>query len=265
MLNGSSVVADRPMRPYECLSARRGAPSRPVIIHLFLPQSIVLLNDRSNQVNVFSNTSENRSLRATDTISRMGFVRFVGWLLCVVYSTVPLFWIVIHPNIDSWRRRKQYGKPTYKALLPLWAGMWVVMGAVSRPWRNVLLWHSPLAWIPGALLLSTGVFLYARARRGFSPLQLSGQHEIESDQHRQELVVSGIRRRVRHPIYLGHLCEMLGWSIGTGMAVLFGLTALALGTGAIMIRMEDAELRQRFGDQFDAYQQRVPAIVPRFW
>ena len=49
------------------------------------------------------------------------------------------------------------------------------------------------------------------------------------------------------------------------MAVLFGLTAFALITGAIMIRMEDAELRQRFGEQFDAYRQSVPAIVPRLW
>ncbi len=62
MRNGSSVVADRPMRPYECLPARAKAPNRPVIIHLFLAQSIVLLNDRSNLVNVFSNTPENSSL-----------------------------------------------------------------------------------------------------------------------------------------------------------------------------------------------------------
>ena len=195
----------------------------------------------------------------------MGLLRFVGWGMCVVYSTVPLFWIVIHPNIAHWRARKQQGRAAYKALLPLWIGMWLVMGAITWPWRSALVWQNSLAWIPGALLLCAGVFLYARARHGFSPLQLSGQHEIESDQHRQELVVSGIRRRVRHPIYLGHLCEMLGWSIGTGMAVLFGLTAFALITGAIMIRMEDAELRQRFGEQFDAYRQSVPAIVPRFW
>ena len=87
----------------------------------------------------------------------------------------------------------------------------------------------------------------------------------KADQHQQQLVVGGIRRRVRHPIYLGHLCEMLGWSIGTGMAVLFALTAFALVTGAIMIRMEDAELRQRFGDQFETYRRTVPAIVPRLW
>jgi protein-S-isoprenylcysteine O-methyltransferase Ste14 len=195
----------------------------------------------------------------------MGFLRFVGWTLCVVYSTVPLFWIVIHPNIESWRCRKQQGRPAYKALIPLWMGMWIMMGAVSWPWHGVLLWRSSLAWLAGALLLSTGLFLYARARHGFSPLQLSGQHEIESDQHRQELVIAGIRRKVRHPIYLGHLCEMLGWSIGTGMAALFGLTAFAIVTGAIMIRMEDAELRQRFGEQFETYRREVPAIVPRLW
>ena len=32
----------------------------------------------------------------------MAVLRILGWALCVVYSTVPLFWIVIHPNIDHW-------------------------------------------------------------------------------------------------------------------------------------------------------------------
>jgi hypothetical protein len=52
---------------------------------------------------------------------------------------------------------------------------------------------------------------------------------------------SGIRSRVRHPIYLGHLCEMLAWSLGTGLAVCWLLTAWAIATGALMIRLEDAE------------------------
>jgi protein-S-isoprenylcysteine O-methyltransferase Ste14 len=195
----------------------------------------------------------------------MGLLRFVGWTLCVVYSTVPLFWIVIHPNIDFWRRRKQQGRPAYKALLPLWVGMWVAMGTITRPWRAVGFYQSRLAWFPGALLLCAGVFLYSKARQGFSPLQLSGQHEIGNREHPQELVVSGIRRTIRHPIYLGHLCEMLGWSVGTGMAVLFGLTLFALITGAIMIRMEDRELEQRFEEKFEAYRREVPAIVPRLW
>jgi protein-S-isoprenylcysteine O-methyltransferase Ste14 len=77
------------------------------------------------------------------------------------------------------------------------------------------------------------------------------------------LVTSGIRSRIRHPVYLGHLCEMLGWSIGTGLVVLYALTAFALITGAIMIRLEDAELQQRFGEEYRSYRQRVPAVLPR--
>jgi protein-S-isoprenylcysteine O-methyltransferase Ste14 len=68
---------------------------------------------------------------------------------------------------------------------------------------------------------------------------------------------------MRHPVYLAHLCEMLAWSIGTGLVVCFGLTALAVILGSIMIRSEDAELEQRFGDSFRAYRDAVPALFPR--
>jgi protein-S-isoprenylcysteine O-methyltransferase Ste14 len=68
---------------------------------------------------------------------------------------------------------------------------------------------------------------------------------------------------VRHPVYLGHLCEMLAWSLGTGLAVCWALTAFAIVTGAVMIRMEDKELEKRFGEQYGRYRSTVPAVVPR--
>jgi protein-S-isoprenylcysteine O-methyltransferase Ste14 len=84
-----------------------------------------------------------------------------------------------------------------------------------------------------------------------------------SGHREQRLVISGIRARVRHPIYLGHLCEMLAWSLGTGLAVCYGLTAFALVTGAIMIRLEEKELERRFGDQYRQYKGNTRAILPR--
>jgi protein-S-isoprenylcysteine O-methyltransferase Ste14 len=56
---------------------------------------------------------------------------------------------------------------------------------------------------------------------------------------------------------------MLAWSVGTGLAVCWLLTAFAILTGAVMIRMEDAELEKRFGDDYRAYRSRVPAILPK--
>jgi protein-S-isoprenylcysteine O-methyltransferase Ste14 len=56
---------------------------------------------------------------------------------------------------------------------------------------------------------------------------------------------------------------MLAWSVGTGLVVCWLLTAFAIVTGAVMIRMEDAELQERFGDEFDRYRSTVPAVLPR--
>jgi protein-S-isoprenylcysteine O-methyltransferase Ste14 len=70
---------------------------------------------------------------------------------------------------------------------------------------------------------------------------------------------------VRHPVYLAYLCEMFGLSLGTGLAVCWSLTAFAVLTGAVMIRMEDAELEKRFGDEYRAYRSSVPAVLPRLF
>jgi protein-S-isoprenylcysteine O-methyltransferase Ste14 len=55
---------------------------------------------------------------------------------------------------------------------------------------------------------------------------------------------------------------MLAWSAGTGLAVCWALTAFAMVTGAVMIRMEDAELEQRFGEEYARYRRAVPAVIP---
>ena len=113
------------------------------------------------------------------------------------------------------------------------------------------------------MLFAIGIFLYASAGAHFSWAQLGGLPEVRSGHQDDKLVTTGIRSRVRHPVYLGHLCEMLAWSLGTGLAVCWLLTALAIATGAVMIRMEDAELEKRFGAEFVAYRQRVPALSPK--
>jgi protein-S-isoprenylcysteine O-methyltransferase Ste14 len=56
---------------------------------------------------------------------------------------------------------------------------------------------------------------------------------------------------------------MLAWSVGTGLVVLYALTAFAIVTGAVMIQLEDGELERRFGAEYRAYRQRVPSVLPK--
>ncbi|ABF42567.1 Putative protein-S-isoprenylcysteine methyltransferase-like protein [Candidatus Koribacter versatilis Ellin345] len=181
-------------------------------------------------------------------------------IACAVYATIPLFWFTLHPFTKHWRAR---GRHSFKLILPLWLAYIVIAIAVLYPWRNQSLYTTPYAYIPGGLLVLTGLLLYVLSSRGFTHVQLSGLAEVEPDRHAQRLVTTGIRARVRHPIYLGHLCELLGWTICFGTVSLIALSAFAIVTGYFMLRLEDRELEDRFGPEYTAYRQRVPAIIPR--
>ena len=142
--------------------------------------------------------------------------------------------------------------------------MAIGIGTLTGPWRKAAFYSTPWSWIPAALFVAAGLLIYSRSAAHFSWTQLGGLPEVHAGNHDQRLVTTGIRSRVRHPVYLAHLCELLAWSIGTGLAVCWLLTAFAIVTGAVMIRMEDAELEKRFGSEFLAYRHSVHAVLPRF-
>jgi protein-S-isoprenylcysteine O-methyltransferase Ste14 len=78
-----------------------------------------------------------------------------------------------------------------------------------------------------------------------------------------KLATTGPYAYVRHPIYTG----MLGMLVATGLAIshwtalLAALVIFFVGT-IIRVRSEERLLREAFGEQFDDYARRVPAIVP---
>lgn len=190
----------------------------------------------------------------------MPLLRTLGWLACVVYSTIPSFWLMVHPRAHRWRARV---RSPFRVLVPAWITMWIGLAALTGPWRKTLIYSTPLTWIPAALLFAVGVFIYLRSGAHFSWAQLGGLPEVRPGNSAQRLVTIGIRSHVRHPVYLAHLCEMFAWSIGTGVLVCWLLTAFAIATGAVMISMEDAELERRFGETFIRYRRSVGAILPK--
>jgi protein-S-isoprenylcysteine O-methyltransferase Ste14 len=185
----------------------------------------------------------------------VAILRTTGWLFSLVLSTIPCYWFLVHPRAEYWRTK---AGARFRVLGPLWVAMWVATGLLTSPWRHALLYDARWPWAPAAFFLGTGFYLYSRAHLSFD--QLIGRPEVQGEGHEQRLVLTGIHARVRHPVYLGHFCELLGWSVGTGLVVVYALTAFALVTGAIMIRMEERELEQRFGDAYRDYKSRVPLL-----
>jgi protein-S-isoprenylcysteine O-methyltransferase Ste14 len=186
-------------------------------------------------------------------------LRAFGWIFCVIYSTIPAFWLLIHPRAEFWRSRQ---RSPYRILVTVWVAMWALVAAITAPWRGILLYENRSTWIPAGALFCAGLMLYKSSHSRFTLAQLGGLPEILRNHSQQRLVTTGIRARVRHPVYLGHLCEMLAWSLGTGLAVCWALTASAIVTGAVMITLEDKELENRFGEEYRQYRSTVPALLP---
>jgi protein-S-isoprenylcysteine O-methyltransferase Ste14 len=76
-------------------------------------------------------------------------------------------------------------------------------------------------------------------------------------------VQSGAYRRLRHPIYTSMFCLLLatGFLFTPILLLLIAICVFIAGT-EIRVRIEDALLLSRFGEQFREYQHAVFAYVP---
>lgn len=82
----------------------------------------------------------------------------------------------------------------------------------------------------------------------------------------REVTTSGPYRFTRHPLYLGSSIMSVGVIVGCRSIVVGVLVALyMIVTITAAIRTEEAFLRERFGDAYDAYAEaRAPHVERRF-
>jgi protein-S-isoprenylcysteine O-methyltransferase Ste14 len=185
----------------------------------------------------------------------------LAWFVGTIYAAIPLFWLIVHPFAEPLRARRS----PYRVIIPSWFVIMAIVYVITWPWRKAVLYHAPVAWLATGLLFVAAILLYYRSHLDFSRSQVMGRCELEPGQEHR-LVTVGIRQQIRHPIYLAHLCMLVAWTVGSGEVVLYGLTIFALLLGWPMIRLEEAELERRFGDEYRAYRRAVPAaLVPRLF
>jgi len=110
--------------------------------------------------------------------------------------------------------------------------------------------------LSGALLMSICIKKYFA---GFSGLRSFWEEEAPG-----QLIISGVHRFVRHPLYLGTFAFI--W----GLVLLFPTLSLLVSNSIITIytligiQLEERKLLAAFGDQYREYQRKVPKIIPKF-
>jgi len=80
----------------------------------------------------------------------------------------------------------------------------------------------------------------------------------------KRLVVTGLNRYVRNPIYLGVVTIFIGEALLLGQARLLVYAAGAWAAVAAFVHwFEEPALVRRFGADYEAYRRSVPAWIPR--
>ncbi|NVJ86646.1 MAG: isoprenylcysteine carboxylmethyltransferase family protein [Algoriphagus sp.] len=85
----------------------------------------------------------------------------------------------------------------------------------------------------------------------------------EQGSEREQLIVSGWYKRIRHPLYAGLLLIFIGYFLVSGTytaLVHLGCLILYLPIG---IYFEEKNLIAQFGEDYKNYQKAVPAIFPK--
>jgi len=137
-------------------------------------------------------------------------------------------------------------------LVPWWLTGW----RVQQP----LLFLAPLR-VLGVVLIAAGAVVLVQA---FVRFILEGIGTPAPVAPTERLVVGGLYRYVRNPMYLAVVASIVGQALALGQPALLLYAALVGAAFAAFVRLyEEPTLRRQFGDQYEAYRRAVPAWWPR--
>ncbi len=131
---------------------------------------------------------------------------------------------------------------------------WLLTGWESRWWP----WPLRAA---GALLLGAAVAALLSAFARFAREGLGTPAPVAPTQH---LVVGGLYRHVRNPMYVAVVGAVLGQGLLLGRPVLLAYGAGLWALFAAFVRgYEEPVLRRTYGEEYERFRAAVPAWVPR--
>ena len=160
-------------------------------------------------------------------------------------------------GLSSARARAAAGSVVFLFLAPGVVGgllPWLLTGWDSAdPWAGLQ--------VAGGLLIVAGVTVLLHA---FARFVFEGIGTPAPVAPTRRLVVGGLYRHVRNPMYVAVAATIIGQAMLLGRPVLLAYAALFMAVVASFVHFyEEPTLTRQFGDAYIAYRRAVPAWRPR--
>jgi protein-S-isoprenylcysteine O-methyltransferase Ste14 len=189
-------------------------------------------------------------------------VRYVLAILVIAsFPPAILLWVAIHPFAAFWRRM---GPVWTYAILGI-----PVAGYMTGVWffRKTLLvldlGTNVITMILAGIVLGAACLMKRRVAAQLRFAALSGIPELSKEKYPGKLLAEGIYGRVRNPRYIEAVLWVLAYALFANYLGAYIVVVLSLPLIYFVVRLEERELRERFGTAYEEYCRRVPRFVPK--
>jgi protein-S-isoprenylcysteine O-methyltransferase Ste14 len=178
------------------------------------------------------------------------------WLVCgsLTLNIATTAWSILRPGQRVWPPPGDSSWQYYYSLTLslIWMLAFLALGILD--WNSFRFEHWSRFVLGGAAIVG-GV---AAAQRAVRALSLHATRGLEG-----ELVTDGPYRYSRNPQYVAYIAVVIGYAVLCNS----GLSLVAAGPATVAFLLgpfaEEAWLRERLGDRFEAYVSRVPRFLGR--
>jgi protein-S-isoprenylcysteine O-methyltransferase Ste14 len=180
----------------------------------------------------------------------------------VVISLPPglLYWFIIHPFASFWRKLGPGITFTVNGILMLAClfGLWVIRNFLVGPDYGTNYWLIGA----GVVLMAVAIVMAVKRRRLLTFSILAGVPEVTPDAGPGKLLTEGPYSVCRNPRYIEVLIGTFAYALVANYLGGYLITLAAIPSIYILVLIEEAELRNRFGQPYVEYCRRVPRFFP---
>ncbi|NNE34174.1 MAG: isoprenylcysteine carboxylmethyltransferase family protein [Rhodothermales bacterium] len=202
------------------------------------------------------------------------------WLTTIVMSVVFIAFAFSFTRPKNWRDwrsfgafaafmvalfTEMYGFPLTIYLLSGWLGIrYPDMSLFAH--ENGHLWQTLLGAGDGGTLAAHFNFVHVLSNvliAGGLILIMIAWRVLYTAQRADELATTGAYAYVRHPQYVGFVAILLGFVVQWPTILTLAMFPVLVWMYARLARIEECEVRERFGGVYDAYATQIPRFMPR--
>ena len=181
------------------------------------------------------------------------------WVIyCVLHSLLAN--LVFKNSVRKWMGSKYY---MYRILYTVFAFVTLVLViyyGLTIP-TSLVFDSSIVTDIIGMLIGSAGLILMLICIKKYF-ISLSGLKSLIREEYSNELMITGVHKYVRHPLYTGTFAFLWGLFLIFPNWNLFVSNVIITAYTLIGIKLEEEKLIKEFGEQYRVYRQQVPMLFP---